>query len=81
MTLFELHTINENNSFINRDEWERLRLQTYLLKQQGYVRKNLSEKEFMPFEYEKFKGSTEADPKMIEWWNKVKDAYKKGESE
>lgn len=72
MTRNELVLIYDNLAHVNRDEWERLRLQTYLLKQNGYIKKNVDIKKFMPFEWEQFKGSTKADPKMIEWWENMK---------
>lgn len=73
MSLLELYMLNDNFKYINKDEWERFRLGVYILKQDGVIKKGLDIKKWMPFEWEQFKGSTKADKKMVDWWNKNKN--------
>jgi len=61
---------------INRDEWERMRLNTYILKKEGYLKKSTKLKDFMPLGFdEHWTGSTVADNKMVEAFKKWKKNY------
>ena len=72
MDSVEFRGLCDNLEYINKDEWERMRLQTFILKQNGYLKKNCKIKDFIPFSWEQFKGSTEVDPNMLKWWKKLK---------
>ena len=74
--MVEYIALYNNIEYANKDEWERMRLQTFLLKQAGYLKKECKIKDYIPFSWEKFKGSTEADNKLVEQYKKFKQKWK-----
>ncbi len=73
MDMVEFNSLVDNIEYVDRNEWERMRLQTWLLKQNGYLKKSVKLKEYIPFSWEQFKGSTEVDKNMLKWWKNLKN--------
>ena len=72
MSVFELHTLIDFSAYFGSVEMERLRLQIWLLKQNGYYRKSVKLKDVFKLPFEDIKPKTKADKKMIDWFERYR---------